>query len=187
MSETELAAAITLLKKKDPDAILTGNAGFLIHRNEFNMPVYTDYSLNTFNDIDVNFLYQYNVIPIVSPELSLGEMEALQNKNVVIFTHGDIVLVNTKINPFTAKLIDEKGSVFNVRKENSYWQILNSRPFGLFNDIEKLRTAGFNRFYFDKEVEVPMPSTIPSHPGLWFSDRRIRKGYTSGHLYKSVL
>src|ERR1035437_1066107 len=153
MSDTELSRAVALLGRKKPGAILNGNLGFLARRSAFEVPVYLDYSFNVFNDIDTLYFRKYNVIPILSPELALGEMTAFKDREVVILCHGDIVLVNTKIEIKDEKLVDEKGFEFPVRKEDGYWQILNSRPFGVFNDIRKLRTIGFNQFYVDQQDE----------------------------------
>ncbi|MDD5704063.1 MAG: U32 family peptidase, partial [Dehalococcoidales bacterium] len=153
MNDAELSRSIALLGRKRPGAILAGNPGFLSRRENFNVPVYLDYSMNVFNDIDALFCLQHNVIPVLSPELSLVELAGFQNREVVIFCHGDIVLVNTKIEIKDEKLVDEKGFIFPVRKEDNYWQILNSRPFGMFNDIRKLRTIGFNQFFIDQKNE----------------------------------
>jgi collagenase-like PrtC family protease len=188
MSDSELYKAFDLLQDKRPAVILTGNIGFLSRRAEFKVPVYLDYSLNTFNDLDLLFLQAFKAIPLISPELSLNEMVALKNKDAVIFCHGDIVLVNTKIDPGAEELVDEKGSVFPVRKENSYWQILNSRPFGLFNDIHRLLATGFTQFYIDKQNKsadfVRLYRKVLKHK---VASRRIRRGYTSGHLYQPIL
>lgn len=186
MSDEDLNLAISLLNSKNPPAILTGNLGFLPHRVKFNVPVYLDYALNTFNDLDLLFFQKYNVTPILSPELSLNEMKQLQNKNVVIFCHGDIVLVNTLIE-LSQKLVNEKGAVFPVRKENSYWQILNSRHFGLFNDIRKLISAGFSQFFIDKQSNGAYFTALYQNILKQdVNDRRLRKGHTSGHLYRPV-
>jgi hypothetical protein len=151
------------------------------------VPVYLDYSLNVFNDLDILFFREHNVIPILSPELSLVELAGFKDREVVLFCHGDVVLVNTSIEIKEDELKDEKGFSFPVRKEDSYWQILNSRPFGMFNDIRKLRTIGFNQFYIDQQDESAyfvllyrnmLKQEVP--------DRRLRKGYTAGHIYKGV-
>jgi len=187
MNETELAAALDLLRTKKPGAVLTGNLGFLPYRKEFKVPVYADYSLNIFNDMDIYFYKQHNVVPVMSPELTLNELSALKNKNVAIFCHGDIILVNSKINPGAPKLVDEKGAIFPVRQEKNYWQILNSRPFGIFNDISKLRAVDFNQFYIDRQDRGP--ETVKLYRAIieyGFTDRKMSKGYTSGHLYKPV-
>jgi hypothetical protein len=97
------------------------------------------------------------------------------------------VLVNTKIEIKEPELVDEKGFKFPVRKEGSYWQILNSRPFGMFNDIRKLRTIGFNQFYVDQQDESAYFVTLYRNIlKQEVPDRRLRKGYTAGHIYKGV-
>lgn len=187
MNDAYLSSAFNLLAKRNPGAVLTGNFGFLSRRAEFDVPVYLDYSLNSFNDLDLLFFQKYNVTPILSLELSLNEIAEFQNKDVAIFCHGDVVLVNTLISLKDKELVDEKGFSFRVRKENSYWQILNSRPFGMFNDIRKLHMAGFNQFFIDKQGESARFTAF--YRNLLkkdIADRRIRKGYTAGHLYRPV-
>lgn len=187
MNDAELSQALTLLSQKKPAAILTGNLGFLQGRSEFDVPVYLDYSANCFNDIDVLFFQRFGAIPMLSPELSLKEMTALQNKDVVILCHGDIVLVNTLIPISEKRLVDEKGYAFPVRQEGRYWQILNSRPFGLFNDIRALRAAGFNQFLIDKSGKgASLTELYRNILNQEVNDRRLRKGHTSGHLYRPV-
>ena len=187
MNDMELNRAIALLGRLKPGAVLTGKLGFLARRVIFNIPVYLDYALNIFNDIDVAYFRSFNAIPILSPELSLGELTGFKDRETVIFCHGDIVLVNTKIKINDEKLVDEKGSIFPVRKEASYWQVLNSRPFGMFNDIRKLRTIGFNQFFIDQQDEsayfVLLYRNMLKEAVV---NRRLRKGYTAGHLYKGV-
>jgi collagenase-like PrtC family protease len=187
MNDMELSRAIALLSRKKPGAIMTGNLGFLPRRSVFDVPVYLDYSMNTFNDLDAIYCRQFNVIPILSPELSLVELTGFKDREVVIFCHGDVVLVNTKIEIKDEKLVDEKGFVFPVRKEDSYWQIINSRPFGMFNDVRKLRTIGFNQFYIDQPDESAYFVLLYRNMlKQAVADRRLRKGYTAGHIYKGV-
>ena len=187
MNDMELSRAIALLGRKKPGAIMTGNLGFLARRSLFNVPVYLDYSMNVFNDLDSLFCRKHNVIPVLSPELSLVELTNFKDREAVIFCHGDIVLVNTKIELNVDKLVDEKGLTFPVRKEDGYWQVLNSRPFGMFNDARKLRTIGFNQFYVDQQDESAY--FVLQYRNLLkqqIQDRRLRKGYTAGHIYKGV-
>jgi len=188
LNQEELIAAIDLVNTSKPPAILVGNSGFFYHRLAFRTDVYADYSLNAFNDLDIQFFNRFNVIPVMSPELSLSELTRLQTRNVVLFCHGDIVVVNTKIFPGYDRLIDEHNNVFKIRKENNYWQILNSRPFGLFEDIKKLFTLGFRQYLIDYE------KFSPDYVRLYINilngtevKRKQRKGYTSGHLYRPVM
>jgi collagenase-like PrtC family protease len=188
MNDSELASALGLLKRKSPSAILVGNLGALSACAGLKVPAFLDYSLNTFNNLDMLFIEKYNVTPLISPELSLNELSQFKNKNVVIFCHGDIVLVNTKINPGTEDLFDEKGSKFRVRQEDSYWQILNSRPFGLFDAIHSLQEQGFIQYYIDWQgrgaYAVQLYRRLLRHEVV---NRRARRGYTSGHLYTPVM
>jgi len=187
MNDMELSRAIALLSRKKPRAIMTGNLGFLSRRSIFTIPVYLDYNLNVFNDLDTLFFRNFNVIPVLSPELSLGELTGFKDREVVIFCHGDIALVNTKIEIKQENFIDEKGYSFPVRREGSYWQILNSRPFGMFNDIKKLRTIGLNQFFIDQQEESAYFVILYRNMlKQSVQDRRLRKGYTAGHIYKGV-
>jgi collagenase-like PrtC family protease len=188
VNDSKLASTLELLKNKTPAAILTGNLGLLPAFAEFNVPAFLDYSLNTFNDLDILYFKKYNATPLISPELSLSELGQLKDKDVVIFCHGDTVLVNTKIDPGIKELVDEKGLKFRVRKEDGYWQILNSRPFGLFDSIYNLQEQGFTQYYFDWQGRgahsVQLYLTLLRHGVV---NRRARRGYTSGHLYKPVM
>ena len=98
------------------------------------------------------------------------------------------MLVNTKIDPGTEELVDDKDSIFRVRKEDGYWQILNSRPFGLFDAIYSLQEQGFTQFYIDRQGRGA--NSVHLYRRLLEQDvvnRRARRGYTSGHLYKPVM
>ncbi len=187
LNDKQLSRALDLLSEKRPAAVLTGNLGLLPRRSEFDVPVYLDYSLNTFNDHDMLFFQRYNVTPVLSPELSLDEMIGFRDRDAVILCHGDIAVMNTLVPTSGNSLTDEKGASFPVRKEGSYWKILNSRPFGMFNDIRKLRDAGFTRFLIDKESRgayfTKLYKDMLEHD---VPDRRLRKGHTSGHLYRPV-
>ena len=187
MNDEELKWAVDLLVQKKPYAILSGNMGFLKWRSRFKVPLYLDYTANAFNDTDLLYFKKFSAVPVLSPELALGEMTKFQSKDAVILVHGDIVLVNTKVELNEKDFTDEKGERFSVRKEGSYWQILNCHPFGMFNDVRKLKEAGFSQFYIDKQgrgahfVEIYREMLDHEIP-----DRRLRKGYTSGHLYRPV-
>ena len=188
LNDGEINTALELVKKKNPQALLVGNLGLLPACAGFDIPVFLDYSLNTFNDLDIRFLKKYHAVPVLSPEISLNELGRFRDKDVAVFCHGDIVLVNTMIDPGTPELVDDKGSQFRVRREDRYWQILNSRSFGLFEVVASLQAQGFSRFFIDWEGKgdraIRLYRTILNHGNI---NRRARRGYTSGHLYKPVM
>jgi collagenase-like PrtC family protease len=188
LNDAEIDAALGLLRSRGPAAVLAGNLGLLPACAGLNVPVFLDYSLNTFNDIDILFARKFNATPIMSPELSLAELSGLKDKDVAVFCHGDIVLVNTMIDPGTEELVDEHGSTFSVRREGGFWQILNSRPYGVFDAVNALKEHGFGRFYIDRAgrgaESVRLYRTLLGGGAV---NRRARRGYTSGHLFKPVM
>jgi len=187
LTDQELNNAVSICSKKNPAAVLTGNLGLLARRNSIKVPVYLDYTMNVFNDLDILYYRQLNVVPIVSPELTMMEITSLRDREVVIMVHGDIPLVNTKIEIEAEKLTDNKGYVFPVRKEHGYWQILNSQPYGIFSDIRKIRNMQFNQFYVDQQGQSARYVLLYRDMlRKEVNDRNLRKGFTSGHLYKSV-
>jgi len=57
----------------------------------------------------------------------------------------------------------------------------------MFNDIRKLRTIGFNQFFIDQQGESARFILLYRNMlKQVVQDRRLRKGYTAGHLYKGV-
>jgi collagenase-like PrtC family protease len=187
LNDEELASAAARVKELKPGAVLSANLGYLEYRREYSGAVYLDYALNDFNDLDTAWFRRFDAIPVISPELSLAELEHLRDKDVVLLAHGDPVLLNTLVPLREGKLVNDQGLAFPVRKEAGYWQILNSRPLGLFNEVRKLRAAGFRRFYIDRAGEAArwvelyrrmLKGEVP--------DRRLRKGHTAGHLYRPV-
>jgi collagenase-like PrtC family protease len=187
LGDDELRLAMARLRALRPAAVLAANLGFLEYRRAFAGPVYLDYALNDFNDLDTAFFRRFEAVPVVSPELTMAELEQLRDKDVAVFIHGDPVLLNTLIPLKEGKLVGDQGLAFPVRKEAGYWQILNSRPLGLFNDVRKLGALGFRRFYIDRAgqgarwAEVYRRMLKEEVP-----DRRLRKGHTSGHFYRPV-
>lgn len=187
MTDAELTETMARVRRLNPAAILTGDLGIVAHRHEFKSALYLDYSVNCFNDQDSAYFLKLGATPMASPELSIAELTKLRNKEIVLFCHGDIVLVNTRIGQTQTRLTDDKGLVFPVRKEAGYWQILNSQPFGLFNDVRKLRTLGFCQFFIDKAGESAHLVTLYRQMlRQEVPDRHLRRGYTSGHLYRPV-
>ncbi|MBN1762126.1 MAG: U32 family peptidase [Methanomicrobia archaeon] len=151
LSDSESLDAIHRLNETNPDTILLGNPGLLSELSKSAArTIYLDYSANIFNDLDMKFLKNYGVVPVVSVELNLAELAAFKNKEFAVLVHGRSVLMTTAY-PLRegGSLKDEKGFVFPVRREFRYTQILNSVPIGLFNDVQKLRDAGINKIFFD--------------------------------------
>ncbi len=151
LCDDDASDALNRITKSGSEAILLGNLGLLPALECSGAPrrVYLEYGANVFNDLDVAFVHRYAAVPIVSPELTLAELAAFQNKNVAVLVHGRPVLMTTKYPLPLKPLEDDKGFVFPVRREFTSTQILNSLPIGLFNDVQQLCEIGITKFFLD--------------------------------------
>lgn len=186
LTDAEIEKAVELVKKFKVKDLLIGDFGVYAKlKNKKDLNLYLDYSANVFNDYDLDFFE--NSVPIISPELSFSEVTEFKNKNFAVLSHGRIVLMNTKYQKLPKQLKDEKNYTFPVRKEHSYYQILNSLELGLFDEILKLKSVGTNRFFLDLDNQVA--EKVKLYRDLMENKKiQIQKsGHTKGHFEKSVI
>jgi len=188
LNDKEVEEAMELIKKHKVREVLIGDLGVyakIKNKTNSQLKLYLDYSNNVFNDIDLD-LFQ-PAIPVLSPELSLKELLELKNKNFAVLVHGKVVLMNTKYSSLPNTLKDEKQYVFPVRKEHSYYQILNSVEQGWFEEIKKLQDQGIKTFYLDLDHDVhnivKLYREILAGKKVSYS----KKHYTKGHLERGVV
>ena len=185
LNSQELKDVIYLINEYKPDYILTGNTGILNHIKA--KEIYIDYSINCFNDLDINF-YNKFAIPIISPELSYQELINFKDKRFGVLIHGDFPVITTKNKLTQQNLVDEKGFKYKVRKEFNYYQLLSSRPLGLFDNILKLKESNINIFFLDLDKKVQ--STIRIYKDILENKKlttpRMKKGFTLGHFKQNV-
>lgn len=177
----EIAEKISQIK---PQGVLVGNRGLLPFLK--GVEIHLDYSFNCFNDVDLNC---YPGIPIISPELNFRETISLKNKRFIVMVHGDIILMTSRQKLKVRELVDESGRRFRVRSNHGVTEILNSKQLGLFNKARDYLRAGIKYFYIDVEKDVDKfvriyRKILNFEP---FDDRKIRKGYTTGHFSRGVL
>lgn len=183
LSDKQLVEVADKIKKVGPDGVLVGNRGLLDLLD--GREIHLDYSLNCFNDVDLNC---YRGIPIISPELNFDEVTALKNKRFIVFVHGDIVLMNSRQRLRAPELVDSEGRHFRVRKNNGMTEVLNFKQLGLFNKARGYVRAGAKFFYIDVENDVDKfvriyRKILNLEP---FDDSKIRKGYTTGHFSRGI-
>jgi collagenase-like PrtC family protease len=190
LSDSDAADAIRKVNECNSESVLLGNLGLISELSKSkNRTIYLDYAANVFNDLDMAYLKNYSAVPVVSPELNLSELSAFKNKAFAVLVHGRPVLMTTKYLLHERLLKDEKGFVFPVRQEFEYTQILNSVPIGLFNDVQKLRDAGINKFFFDLTDD-----NVDRIIGLYTADvlagnpvkKSRRRKHTRGHFNRGV-
>ena len=184
LSDEEVILIKDKIDEVNPDGVLVSNPGLLKVLDK-KYEIHLDYNFNVTNDIDIDSL---NGIPIVSPELTLSEIKGLKNKQLICLVHGDSVLMTTKEPIKAPELIDESDRHFKVRKYHSYNEILNCNQIGLFNKIHDLVDLGVKYFFIDtnKEPEKFVRIYKKILSGVKFVDKKIKKGYTTGHYYRSV-
>ncbi|MFA5141577.1 MAG: U32 family peptidase [Candidatus Woesearchaeota archaeon] len=185
LSDAQIDEIKKLIERIKPDGVLVGNKGLLKALKGYEM--HLDYSFNVYNDIDINCHKQ---LPIISPELNFAELENLQNKNVIVLVHGNLVLMTTKEPLKAPELVDAEGRHFNVRNAHNVNEILNCKQLGLFSKVQDLMKSGFRYFYLDitDSDDVGRFTRIYKKiiAGEKFDDEKIKKGFTTGHFNKGV-
>jgi len=172
-----------ILTKINPDGVMIADKGLLKFAKK---NVHLDYTIPCFNDIDLG---AYDALPFLSPELNIDEMQALKGRNFLVFIHGDLILMNLKQKIKAAELVDEEGRHFQVRKTEGLTQIINNSQVGLFNHTKLLYDKGVRYFYIDTNKDPAKFVRIYKKilDGKSFDDKKIRKGYTTGHLFRGCL
>lgn len=95
-------------------------------RKAGNIPIWADYSFNTYNDATINFLADYNIQgATVSPELNFKQIKTLANASPLpleCLVHGNMELMISEycvLGSFMGNL--DKGSCTKPCEKNKYW------------------------------------------------------------------
>lgn len=95
-------------------------------RKASNIPIWADYSFNTYNDATINFLADYNIQgATVSPELNFKQIKTLANASPLpleCLVHGNMELMVSEycvLGSFMGNL--DKGSCTKPCEKNKYW------------------------------------------------------------------
>ncbi len=191
LTDAEVERVIKIVKEKRVKEVLTGNLGAYAMLkssllkspvSEDSMRVYLDYDANLFNDYDLMCLGA----GIISPELGKEDLKKFQNQDFAVLAHGRLVLMNTLYAGLPKKITDEKGYAFPVRKEHNYYQILNSRELGLFEEVLWLKEKGLKVFLDLENIGMlKVYKEILEGKRTEISKRK-KKGYTKGHWERGV-
>lgn len=184
--DSDMGSIIRVLNEKKPDGILVGNPGIL----NFNlgMPLHLDYSLNCFNDIDLDYFSRINAMPIISPELSIKELAEFGNKNIIAMVHGKIRLMTLRHKLKEGWIKDETGAPFRVNNITHGTEILNGKELGLLSKSYQLLGYGVDKFFIDTEKEVGKIVKLYRSilDGKSVNDSKIRRNYILGWSYRGV-
>ncbi len=181
---------VGLIKKKinelKPDGILAGNIGSL--DLGLKIPIHLDYNVNCFNDSDLEYFSSKNSLPIISPELSLGEMAAFKNRNFIAFVHGKIRLMTLRHELSEGIIKDEKGGKFIVNHIFNGSEIINEKELGLLGKSPQLVNSGINNFFIDTDEKVSEIITFYRRvlDGKKVDDYKLKRNYVLGWSFRGV-
>jgi collagenase-like PrtC family protease len=166
------------IDRNRPDGILACNPGAV----GFGLTTHLDYSLNTFNDLDIGKHF-----PVLSPELSLREISGFHNKSFGVFVHGRLRLMTLR-HEITTKQIEDRRARFNVDQIRNGVEITNQKELGLFSKSAELLKRGINNFFVDTDVHV---GDVVSYyrkvlDGQKPDDARLKKEFVLGWYYRGV-
>jgi len=175
------------IKEKKPEGIFTGNFSTL--DLNLDIPIHTDYNLNSFNDIDRNYFSDRNALPVISPELSINELKQFRNKNFIVMVHGKIRMMTLRHQLKEGWIKDERGGLFEIKNIPHGSEILNKKELGLLSKSSELVNSKINKFFIDTDKNVAKIVRIYRKilDGEEISDKRLRKKYILGWSYKGVI
>lgn len=158
------------------DNIMVGNLGSLKWAQERKRFIFTDYSLNIFNNVSLNYLLNTGVESIcLSPELSFKQLQDLRplNKTEVLI-HGELILMLSQFCILRTMLGDEEGkcpafcrqSDYLLKDDKGYkfpvsgdsncrFYLFNSRTLCLLDDLEKVLTMGIGSIRIEARRDTP--------------------------------
>ncbi|MBQ9011924.1 MAG: DUF3656 domain-containing protein [Bacilli bacterium] len=108
-----------------------------------------DYFLNITNSYSVNFFNSHNLIPTISPELSINQIlniaKTTNNFEVIVYGRLELMIINYNIlkDQQTGKysLKNIKNEMFPIIIKNNKTHILHHTPINLINEIKTLKNS----------------------------------------------
>lgn len=187
MSDMDVQKALEVIGRLKPDGVMAGERGllFAIKKSGNQVEMHLDQSFNVFNDIDLD---AYDGIPVISPELRFDEIAKFKSKKFMVMVHGPIVLMTTREPIKDRVLTDESERRFRTRASGDVIEILNCSDLGLFNKSKDYLGIGVKWFYLDPARDVG--KIVATYKKIitneQFDDRKIRRGFTTGHFGRGV-
>lgn len=186
MLDSDVPLILKMIQEKKPDGLLAGNIGLL--EKDIKIPVHLDYNCNCFNDIDVGYFSKLKALPIISPELSIGDLKKFRDKRFIALVHGKIRLMTLRHKLEKEKIVDEKGATFFINKINNGSEILNGKELGLLSKSRQLVESGINNLFIDTEQNVSevvsfYRKVLDNKP---VDDSKLKREYVLGWAYRGV-
>lgn len=169
-----------------PDGITIGNWALLALT--FNGEKHGKFSLNVFNDINVDALRARGILPTVSAELNAKQVLNMKNKEFIYYAHGQLPVMHFKGAYPQKALTDEMKYTFPLRTVNGNTEMLYSRPIAVFEKIKELMNGGVKWFLLDlsKDTTTIIRAYQNVIKGVDQDISMLKKGTTIGNFVKGV-
>ncbi len=211
LSDADIKKILILLEKEKPGGIMIANHGLYrvdkeLKRSEGTkglpkLKKHLFYTMNVFNDIDLQEVKKENASPIVSIELNAKELAQFKDKDFMVFAHGRPVVMNFKGAREEKKLTDEKKITFPLLiTPNQNTEMRYSRKVALLDKIKVFKEQGIKHFYLEflredycsnkllekakEEVQAYKKILDGEDPG---DISLLKKGTTIGNFNKGVM
>ena len=173
------------IKELELDGIFTGNLGIIAN---LDLPMHLDYNINCFNDYDIDYFSKKSVFSIISPELSINEVNQFKDKNFGVMVHGKIRLMTLRHKLDKERITDEKNCEFYINKIRNGVEILNKKELSMLGKAKDLVDSGINNFYIDTDRAVGKIIRLYRKilDGEKVNDSKIKKNYVLGWSFRGV-
>jgi len=180
--DNDIDEILSRIKKLKLDGILTGNLGII---GKIDVPIHLDYNLNCFNDYVVDYFNKLGCFPIISPELSITEVNKFKDKSFSVMVHGKVRLMTLRHDLDKERIVDEKGGEFIINKIRNGSEVLNRKEIGLLGKITGL---DINSYYIDTDRAVGKIVRLYRKilDGEKINDSKLKKNYVLGWSFNGV-
>lgn len=205
------------------DGISVSDLGTLkLVKDRYNINIHCDMGLNIFNSSALKLLHEHSVVSAtLSPELKIGQISELTKKAQILcetIGYGYLPLMTTKYCPLSLLkgcksckecnsckfnkgygLLDRKGMIFPMERQDSFTIIYNSQPLIVVEDLEKIYHAGVDMIRLDftiEDIEIKDIQDIYydysrdvigiEEVRKFVSQYRAKNGITKGHYFRGV-
>lgn len=188
--EQEIEKKLLKLKKAGVKNALCPNLGSYTLAKRLGFNAFGDFGLNIFNSVSASMIES----PILSPELTVSQINSINAESKGFIAYGSIPLMLTRNCPVknnigcekcrkNGGLTDRKGVFFPVVcSPYPCVEVLNSVPVYMAERMNEVN-ADFAHFYFTKESKEQVSEII----SLYESKSKAPFKYTRGLYYRGVL
>ena len=125
------------------------------------------------------------ISPIISPELSITEVNKFKDKSFSVMVHGKVRLMTLRHDLDKERIVDEKGGEFIINKIRNGSEVLNRKEIGLLGKITGL---DINSYYIDTDRAVGKIVRLYRKilDGEKINDSKLKKNYVLGWSFNGV-